>query len=96
MDVGNSRHKNIAGFCRIQQENAGPSFAAHNTGLDASKGEYVQFFDSDDVLHCDKLSTQMSDIRQNQADSWVCNYHQSFCDTLSMLGQVVDTEKSDS
>lgn len=33
----------------IHQENAGPS-AARNTGLDAAKGDFIYFLDSDDYI----------------------------------------------
>jgi glycosyltransferase involved in cell wall biosynthesis len=42
----------------IRQENQGPS-SARNTGLAAASGEFVAFFDSDDLMLPHKLSTQI-------------------------------------
>lgn len=39
-------------FRVIHQENKGPS-AARNRGIDESRGEYLTFFDNDDLLHTD-------------------------------------------
>lgn len=72
----------------LRQGNAGPS-AARNSGLRESSGEFIQFLDSDDILHAEKLSKQVSAIRQNNADFCVCNY-QTFTHNLSVLGPVFD------
>lgn len=42
-------------FRVIHQENAGPS-AARNRGIEESKGEYISFFDNDDLLHKDFIN----------------------------------------
>lgn len=72
----------------LRQDNAGPS-AARNLGLRECSGEFIQFLDADDILHNRKLAIQVSAIRQKNVDFCVCNY-QSFTDTLSILGPVVD------
>jgi glycosyltransferase involved in cell wall biosynthesis len=72
----------------IQQENAGPS-AARNSGTRECSGEFIQFLDSDDILHPEKLARQVTAVRQNNADFCVCNY-QTFTDNLTALGSVFD------
>lgn len=57
-----------------QQPNSGPS-AARNHGLRESKGEFIQFLDSDDILEPDKIEKQVSVLLENpQFDFCVCNY----------------------
>jgi GT2 family glycosyltransferase len=51
----------IAGFGKavtlLRQANAGPA-VARNRGFAASSGDFIQFFDSDDLCSLDKLETQ--------------------------------------
>lgn len=42
----------------ISQANAGPN-AARNAAFDASRGEYLQYLDADDVLHQEKIERQV-------------------------------------
>jgi len=42
----------------IQQANSGPAIA-RNTGIDAARGDYIQFCDSDDILHPAKIQRSM-------------------------------------
>ena len=56
----------------IRQSNAGAS-AARNTGLEAARGAYVQFLDSDDVLHPEKIERQLTAIGRVEAcDGVLC------------------------
>ncbi len=48
----------------IKQKNAGAP-AARNNGARNSKGEYIQFFDSDDLLYPDKFEKQVAFLKSN-------------------------------
>lgn len=50
-------------FC---QDNAGAQ-VARNRGMRESRGEYILFLDSDDLLHADKLRLQIGCLRKNEA-----------------------------
>lgn len=52
----------------IYQENAGLS-AARNTGLEAAKGDYIQFLDADDKIYPRKLEKQVSQLEKLQGPS---------------------------
>lgn len=43
----------------IQQDNSGPAIA-RNTGIEAANGNYIQFCDSDDILHPQKIEKCMA------------------------------------
>lgn len=51
----------------VFQENAGAS-AARNHGIEIAKGEFIQFFDADDLMHSDMLATSLSRIEQDRLD----------------------------
>ena len=48
----------MLGFRLLTQANAGPA-AARNAGLAVARGEWIQFFDADDVLHVGKIRAQL-------------------------------------
>jgi len=51
----------------IDRENKGLS-ASRNEGLDIATGEYVTFFDSDDILETDALENMYNEITNNNCD----------------------------
>lgn len=48
-------------FKVIAQSNHG-ACKARNLGIQYSKGEWLQFLDADDILHCDKISSQLKAV----------------------------------
>jgi glycosyltransferase involved in cell wall biosynthesis len=51
----------------LNNEGIGPG-AARNLGLSHATGEYIQFFDSDDLMATDKLERQVSAMEKSKAD----------------------------
>ncbi len=64
-------------FKVIRQENAGPG-AARNRGFAESKGEFIHFFDSDDIAAPNKQEVQVRALQKSGADiaygPWVKGY----------------------
>ena len=67
------RHQEI--IKTLRQENSGPG-AARNMGLQAATGEYIQYLDSDDVLHPEKFAHQVAALKASP-ECGVC-----YCITL--------------
>lgn len=59
----------------VQQQNAGPG-AARNKGFEQSKGEFIQYLDSDDLLDTKKIELQVKAL-QAQPEAGV-----AYCTTL--------------
>lgn len=70
-----------------QQNNAGAS-TARNLGIEHASGEYIQFLDSDDLLHAEKLQRQIYCIKQyneNQPEG---------CSCYGLLGESFESKNS--
>ncbi len=46
--------------------------ACRNIGFELSKGDYIQWFDSDDLMHKDKLKLKIECLDQSKVDFVVC------------------------
>jgi len=57
--IGRYIQQSTARIVAVHQENKGPA-AARNLGIVASCAEYIAFLDSDDWLHPDKISRQLT------------------------------------
>lgn len=58
----------------IHQENAGPS-AARNTGLDAAKGDFIYFLDSDDYIDLNTISVLVDTAKNEDADIVISGHY---------------------
>lgn len=59
--------------------------AARNYGFEQSKGEYIQWFDSDDLMHEQLLEEQLANIVESKKEFSVCKhdrYNQDFTELL--------------
>lgn len=84
IDDGSTDHskKNILEFndSRIKyfyQSNQGVS-KARNNGLEISNGDYVIFFDADDLMTKDFLSSRLSFLKRNDSFDFVCGEVKKF------------------
>jgi GT2 family glycosyltransferase len=76
-ESGKVKGGKVPEFKVIRQENAGPG-AARNLGFAESKGEFIHFFDSDDIAAPNKQNVQARALRESGADiaygPWVKGY----------------------
>lgn len=72
-------------FRYLRQENAGVC-AARNRALIESSGEFIQFLDSDDLIHPDRMRRVVSALRQHEAE-YIETGFDGFC---SSCGTTVD------
>ena len=65
----------------IHQENAGPS-AARNTGLDAAKGDFIYFLDSDDYIDLNTISVLVDTAKNEDADIVISGHYRDKDDVI--------------
>ena len=61
----------------IRQSNRGVS-VARNTGLEAARGQFITFLDSDDLYYPDFLNTLFRLIRSTKTDMVFCDFSESY------------------
>ena len=70
-DIASQFAEGDSRFKLIKQDNKGAGIA-RNVGLAEANGEYLLFFDSDDVMHTDMLETMVNAAHKFNADALVC------------------------
>lgn len=82
------RHELVPGLLlrTLRQDRAG-ACAARNRGLRASCGEFIQFLDSDDLLHPDRLRCVVDTFQATSCD-YVFTGFEGFC---GWCGEVIET-----
>lgn len=68
----------------IRQENAGPA-AARNRGMELSRGKYITFMDSDDVIDPEAFRKTVSLLDKYDAELWISDFRR-----VSDSGRVLD------
>lgn len=74
-------------FTLISQETNMGVACARNRGLDQASGEYIYFYDADDRLEPDTLSTLYSEAKLQNADISGCEWYISFAKNERAIGQ---------
>ncbi|GHB37176.1 glycosyltransferase family 2 protein [Mongoliitalea lutea] len=69
----------------IEQSNAGAP-AARNNGIHHSKGEFIQFLDSDDLIYPDKLQTQVEFLlKESSVDGVYGDWHHGTKESFKLV-----------
>ncbi|WP_257666572.1 glycosyltransferase family 2 protein [Parapedobacter tibetensis] len=69
-----SRNGNNSDIKYIQQRNSGAP-AARNNGLNSAKGDYIVFFDSDDLMLPDRIEKQSRRMVAENSDCCACGFY---------------------
>lgn len=78
----------------IHQKNGGQA-TARNAGLDASKGEYIAFVDSDDYIEKDMYELLLSMIEESHSDIAICGHKEVFEDESISSVEIFEKEMLD-
>ncbi len=76
--------KNDSRFKYFKKSNGGAS-SARNYGINIAKGEYIQFLDSDDCLHEDKLIKSIDAFKENKTSDIIISNFNMFNDSIYNL-----------
>lgn len=71
-------------FKYFKKSNGGAS-SARNYGINLAKGEYIQFLDSDDYLHEDKLIKSIDAFKESKASDIIISNFNMFSDSIYNL-----------
>ncbi|QWN35858.1 glycosyltransferase family 2 protein [Cobetia sp. 4B] len=77
----------------VQQSNLGAP-SARNLGIKKSKGRYIQFFDSDDLLDAKKIDIQVSYLKNNLNIDYVYARAQIFENVIGDTDKFIGSERS--
>lgn len=73
LSILQSYQKKYSNIKIINKENGGPS-SARNLGLEQAKGEYIYFFDADDIMEKDSLEALYNRATKQNADLVIARY----------------------
>lgn len=73
LEILNDYASNYDKITVIDQENSGPAMA-RNRGLDIAKGDFIFFFDADDILELDALEEMYNAAVKRNADLVIAKY----------------------
>ena len=74
---------------------------ARNVGINQAQGEYITFWDIDDVPHNDLLATFIEDVRKNHVETVISNYENVFADqkrikvNLPWTNRIINSDEID-
>lgn len=69
--------------------------AARNLGIDLSHGDYIQFFDDDDIMFEDCIATRLDKIKNDNLDFAACNFLYFDDVTKEVCGKVINSNIPD-
>lgn len=89
LEICNQYAKKDARIRVLRTEKNGGASVARNVGLNASKGQYISFVDSDDYLEPNYFELLLKNLEQTDADICQCSYREVVGE---VVGEKVDAE----